>query len=170
MATTALSTNRASAVGGQDILRTLELSHPLWRDGAGKPVTYYLTDWPQEFDAVLESGDTVTFTPYPFAVVLPTLDGAGRQEMQVSLTNADLMVGDLVRAAHVDPSQRIECVYREFLSDALDAPQSAPLRLSFDMIQIGDDAVTGVAGRSDVLNRRFPSVWYDVQHFPGLDR
>lgn len=164
MATDAIRTARASAPEHSDILRTLELSHPLWSK------VYYLTTWHEPFTATLESGPTVTFEPYPFAVVLPAVDGAGQQNMQVTLSNADMLVADLVRAAHADPSQRIVCVYREFLSDAVDAPQSAPLRLSFDAIQITEEAVAGIAGRSDVLNRRFPGIWYDVQHFPGLDR
>jgi hypothetical protein len=164
MATEALKTARASAPARQDILRTLELWHPTW------PARQYLTTWPAPFEAMLETGGPVTFQPFPFAVVLPTVNGAGQQDMQVTLTNADQAVADLVRLAHTDPTQRIECTYREFLSDELGAPQSAPLRLTFEAIQIGEESVTGVAGRSDVLNRRFPGVWYDVQHFPGLDR
>lgn len=164
MATDALRTARASAPAGQRILPTIELWHPAW------PERKYLTTWPSPFDANLESAITVTFVPFPFAVVLPTVDGAGQQDMRVSLTNADQEVADLVRLAHTDPTHRIECTYREFLSDALGAPQSAPLRLTFASIQVSDEAVTGVAGRSDVLNRRFPGLWYDVQRFPGLDR
>jgi len=79
-------------------------------------------------------------------------------------------VRQLVEAAHVDPTQRIVAVYREFLTTAPGAPQSPPLRLSFDAIQLTEEAVTGVANRSDILNRRFPGLWYDVQRFPGLDR
>jgi uncharacterized protein DUF1833 len=164
MATARLQTARASAPGKQDIVRTLELWHPAW------PSRQYLTAWPTSFAAVLENGAAVTFTPFPFAVVLPAVDGAGQQDMQVTLTNADMQVADLVRLAHTDPTRRIECTYREFLSDDFGSPQSAPLRLTFESVQITEDAVTGTAGRSDVLNRRFPGVWYDVQHFPGLDR
>ena len=164
MATDALKTTRASAPAGSDILRTLELWHPTWT------ARQYLTSSPEAFDAELESGATVTFQPFPFAVELPTVDGAGQQDMNVTLTNADQRVADLVRLAHTDPTQRIECTYREFLSDDAGTLQSAPLRLTFESVQVTDDAVTGVAGRSDVLNRRFPGVWYDVQHFPGLDR
>jgi hypothetical protein len=162
--TTALRTAYASAPGGQDILRTLELSHSKW------PAHYYLTDYPTPFTATLDTGPTVTFQPYPFAVVLPPIDGAGQQTLQVTLTNADPLVRQAVESAHVDPTERIVAVYREFLSDALGAPQSAPLRLSFDTLQITEEAVSGTANRSDVLNRRFPSLWYDVVQFPGLDR
>lgn len=164
MSTPQLRTARASAPARKDILRTLELSHPLW------PAPFYLTNWSQPFTATLETGATVTYQPFPFAVQLPTVDGAGQQNMNVSLTNADQQIADAVRLAHADPTSRIACVYREFLSDEVGAPQSAPLRLSFESIQITEEAVTGIAGRSDVLNRRFPGVWYDVQHFPGLDR
>lgn len=164
MATTALLTARASAPMGETIIQTLELRHPLW------PVTYYLTSYPRPFTSLLENGETATFVPFPFGVVLPSVDGAGQQDMQITLTNADQEIADAVRAAHADPSTNIEAVYREFLGSDVGAPQSAPVRLVFDAIQITEEAVSGTAGRSDVLNRRFPGVWYDVQHFPGLDR
>jgi hypothetical protein len=164
MATAKIRTARASAPTRQGILRTIELRHALWTK------VYYLTTWTEPFAATLEGGAIVTFIPFPFVVVLPTVDGAGQQNMQITLTNADREIADAIRLAHTDPTQRIECTYREFLSDEVNAPQSAPLRLSFDTIQMGEESVTGVAGRSDVLNRRFPGIWYDVQHFPGLDR
>lgn len=164
MATAALLEARASAPAGETIIVTLELSHPLW------PQPYYLTNYPRAFDAALETGATVTFKPFPFAVILPNVDGAGQQDMQITLTNADQAVADAVRAAHQDPTTNIEATYREFLGSEMGAPQSAPIRLVFDAIQITEEAVTGTAGRSDVLNRRFPGVWYDPQHFPGLDR
>jgi hypothetical protein len=164
MATTALLEARASAPSGEAIIETLELRHPLW------PAPYYLTSWPRPFVAELGDGTTATFDPFPFAIVLPTVDGAGQQDMQVTITNADQQIADAIRLAHQDPSTNIEAIYREFLGSDLGAMQSAPVRLAFDSIQITEDAVSGVAGRSDVLNRRFPGVWYDVQRFPGLDR
>ena len=163
-ATTALLEARASAPSGESIIETLELSHPLWE------TSYYITSWPRAFDADLEDGTSATFRSFPFAVTLPAIDGAGQQDMQITITNADQTIADAVRAAHQDPSTNIEAVYREFLGSDLGAPQSAPVRLVFDSIQITEDTVSGVAGRSDVLNRRFPGIWYEVQHFPGLDR
>jgi Domain of unknown function (DUF1833) len=164
--TAALARVRASAPAGVDIWETLTLEHSNW------PVPYYLTNAPAAFTATLESGPAVTFQPFPFAVVLPTVDGAGQQDLQVTLTNADPAIADAVQRAHVDPTQRITATYRVFLSTlgSTQTPQSAPLRLSFDSIQITEEAVTGIAGRSDVLNRRFPGVWYDAKTFPGLDR
>lgn len=164
--TTELARVFASAPAGVDLWPTLELEHPNWI------TPYYLTSAPLAFSAMLESGVSATFTPFPFSVVLPTVDGGGQQDLQVTLTNADQQIAQAVRAAHADPTQRIVATYRVFLSTlgAAQPPQSAPLRLSFDTVQITDEAVAGVAGRSDTLNRRFPGVWYDVAHFPGLDR
>jgi hypothetical protein len=163
-ATPALRRAYASAPGGVDIWPTLTLTHALWS------APQYLTNAPNAFTATLETSETVTFLAFPFAVVLPTVDGTGSQDLQVTISNADQTVADLIQQAHADPTQRIQAVYREFLASAVDAPQSPPLRLEFDLIQIGEDAITGTAGRSDILNRRFPGTHYDVQHFPGLDR
>lgn len=156
----------ASAPAGVDLWPTLTLDHPLW------PAPYYLTSAPVAFTAKDEAGGTITYTPFPFSVVLPTVDGAGQQDLQVTLTNADPAIADAVQAAHADPTERITATYRLYLSSlgSTQTPQAPPLRLAFDTIQVTEEAVTGIAGRSDVLNRRFPGVWYDVAHFPGLDR
>lgn len=165
--TNALATARASAPGGVIIVETLTLTHSKFPGGV-----YWLTNAPAAFSAKDENGVATTYQPYPFAIVLPTVDGAGNQDLKVSLSNADLTITKAVQAAHVDPTERIVAIYRVYLSslDATQQPQSAPLRLEFDTIQFTEEAVTGVAGRSDTLNRRFPGVWYDVAHFPGLDR
>jgi hypothetical protein len=156
----------ASAPAGVELWPTLTLEHPLW------DAPYYLTSSPTAFTARLESGASVTYAPFPFAVVLPTVDGAGQQDLQVTLTNADQAIADAVQLAHTRPDLRITATYRLYLSSlgSTQTPQAPPLRLAFDTIQITEEAVTGIAGRSDVLNRRFPGVWYDVAHFPGLDR
>ncbi len=176
MPTTGTSTDlaraRASAPAGVDIWETLTLEHPAWVASGHGP--YYLTNAPTAFTATLEGTPAVmvTFLPFPFALQLPTVDGAGQQDLQVSLTNADPAIADAVQAAHATPMVRITATYRVFLSTlgSTQTPQSAPLRLSFDSIQITEEAVTGIAGRSDVLNRRFPGRWYNITDFPGLDR
>jgi hypothetical protein len=156
----------ASAPAGVDLWPTLTLEHPLWS------TPYYLTSAPVAFTVKTEAGAVVTYTPFPFSLVLPTVDGAGQQDLQVTLTNADPLINDAVQRAHVDPTQRITATYRLYLSSlgSDQVPQAPPLKLAFDAIQITEEAVSGVAGRSDVLNRRFPATWYDVAHFPGLDR
>lgn len=166
--TTALARARASAPAGVDLWETLTLEHPQWSS------PYYLTNSPTAFSAKLETlgNPTVTFQPFPFTVTLPAVDGAGQQDLKVALTNADQAIADAVQLAHTRPDQRITAIYRVFLSSlgTTQTPQAPPLKLAFDSIQITEEAVSGVANRSDVLNRRFPSIWYDVATFPGLDR
>lgn len=160
----------ASAPAGVDLWPTLTLEHSAWVDSGHGP--YYLTSAPLAFTAQDEDGVAHTFQPFPFSVVLPRVDGAGQQDLQVTLTNADQEIADAVQLAHADPTERIVCTYRLYLSSlgTTQTPQAPPLRLAFDTIQITEEAVAGVAGRSDVLNRRFPGRWYDVTSFPGLDR
>jgi hypothetical protein len=161
-----LATAWASAPAGVDLWPTLTLSHSLF------PTTYYLTSAPVAFTALDENNNPITYTPFPFSVVLPMVDGAGQQDLQLTLTNADQQIADAVQAAHAKPTERIVAIYRLYLSTlgSSQTPQAAPLTLSFEAITITEEAVSGVAGRSDVLNRRFPGVWYDVTSFPGLDR
>lgn len=158
----------ASAPAGVDLVATLTLEHANWA------TPYYLTSRPTPFTAKLETAGTptVTFTPFPFSLVLPTVDGGGQQDLKVTLTNADPTIAQAVQLAHADPTQRITATYRVYLSslDATQTPQSPPLKLAFDGVQITEEAVSGTAGRSDVLNRRFPGFTYDVLRFPGLDR
>jgi hypothetical protein len=164
----------ASAPAGVDLWPTLTLEHSAFNASGHGP--YYLTSQPVAFTALIVNPDnttsSVTFTPFPFSVVLPLVDGAGQQDLRVTLTNADQQIADAVQAAHATPTERIVATYRLYLSSmgSSQTPQAAPLKLSFDAITITEEAVAGIAGRSDVLNRRFPGVWYDTAHFPGLDR
>lgn len=161
----------ASAPAGVDLWPTLTLEHSAWVTSGHGP--YYLTSAPVGFTAKLEGGATVTYQPFPFSVILPTVDGAGQQDLQVTLTNADQQIADAIALAHATPTERIVATYRLYLSSlgATQTPQqSPPLKLAFDSIQITEEAVAGVAGRSDTLNRRFPGRWYDAISFPGLDR
>jgi hypothetical protein len=167
-ATADLARVRASAPAGVQLWETLTLEHEAWA------TPFYLTSSPVAFTARLETvgNPTVTFQPFPFSVVLPAVDGAGQQDLPVTLTNADPLIAQAVQLAHVTPTKRITATYRVFLSSlgSTQTPQAPPLRLTFDGIQITEEAVAGTAGRSDVLNRRFPAFTYDVLRFPGLDR
>src|SRR6185369_5774591 len=109
-ATTALQQARASAPAGVDLWPTLTLAHPSWA------TPYYLTNAPVAFTAKDENGVAITYQPFPFTVILPTVDGTGNQDLKISLTNADPLVADAVQLAHATPTQRITATYRLYLS------------------------------------------------------
>jgi hypothetical protein len=159
-----LQTAYVSAPSDTFIWETLELRHSRFSR------VFYFTTHGVQFNAFLETGGQVSFDPIPFALKLPRSDAAGQQELQVSISNVGQDLVNELEAAATAPQERIECVYRVYVSTDLSGPSNVPLRLSIAEISMNDEAVTGSANRADVVNRKFASDLYDVQQFPGADR
>jgi hypothetical protein len=158
----------ASAPAGQMPLWGITLTHPLF-----SPIdhAFRLVNRPAAMDLTHEDDLVYTYSPAWFELTLPKLDGAGQQEAQLSVQNVDRMIVDELELAAADPSQRIEVTLRLFLEEDPEAgPQNVPLTLSFSRVQATSAAVTGVAGRPDILNRPFPMEVYRIDRWPGLDR
>ena len=69
----------------------------------------------------------------------------------------------------VTTTDLVQVIYREFLSSDLSAPQNnPPLRMTIMTVSATVFKVTATAGFPDLMNRRFPSLEYDAQTFPGL--
>jgi len=164
-----LRTAWASAPNAEQILHTLELSHPRFSK------VHYLTSNNVAFKATLESGTVVEFLPLPFAVKLPASDAQGAQLLDITIANAGADMVSEIEASSTAPDSRIEVVYRVYLRSDTTAPQMEPLRLSLDKLTMTNEAISGTAGRSDMLNFQFPSIVYQAggegpYFFPGLDR
>jgi len=154
----------SSAPAEEVIIETLQLSHSRFSK------VWYLSSNVSEFEGTLESGVKVKFTPLPFTVKLPPSDAQGGQLLDISIANAGQEMVDEIEAASAAPNERVEVIYRVYLQSDKTAPQNLPLKLSLDSIGMTDEAIRAVAGRSDVLNFKFPSVVYSADKFPGLDR
>lgn len=154
----------ASAPVDEDYLETLTLSHPLFSR------TFYFTNKPTAFDARLENGTLVTFEPFPFVVKLPSANGSGQQDLGIAIDNVDRTIGDELERASGDPTETIAATYRVYASSDLSAPGNVPIALSISSVALQAERVDANAARTDVLNKRFPAVLYDVRRFPGLDR
>jgi hypothetical protein len=123
--------------------------------------------------ATLEDGSSVPFEVFPFQVRLPNSDAQGGQELEIVLQNVGQELVTELESAAMKPDERIAVVYRVYLESKKDAPQNLPLRLSFTSLTMTDQAVSGTAGRSDVLNQPFPLRTYAPSgefSFPGLAR
>lgn len=155
----------ASAPASMRYIETLAFSHSLF------PQTYYLTSDNQPWQFKLENNSLVSFTPMPFKIVLPTLDGKGQQDMALTLANIGLDLVDPLEAAIALPSEPIRCIYRVYVDQAGTLPQnSPPLSLIITGIQVNRETVNATATRTDVLNRAFPFNYYKYDAFPGLRR
>lgn len=163
--TQALKEIYASAPQTSRFIDTLAFSHSLF------PQTYYLTNDNQAWDFLLENGQLVTFSPMPFRIVLPTLDGKGQQDMELTLANIGRDLVDPLEAAIVNPREPIKCVYRVYLDTPSTASQNTPpLSLVLTGVNVTGEAVSATATRNDVLNRAFPFNFYQYTQFPGLRR
>lgn len=155
----------ASAPATQRYIETLAFSHSLF------PQTYYLTNDNQPWTFLLETGEQKTFSPMPFSVVLPTLDGRGNQDLALTLANIGRDLVDPIEAAIAKPSEPIVCTYRVYVDTALTTPQNdPPLALTITGIEVTRDSVSAAATRADVLNRAFPFNMYTYKLYPGLRR
>lgn len=154
----------ASAPDKTAIWETLELRHPLFAS------THFVTNTALPFTARIETGQMIDFITLPFTAKLPGANPGGTQDLVLVIDNVDREIIDELERASADPTQRISVTYRAFASDDLTRPGSDPIALSISDIAASTPRVEATATRTDVLNRRFPSVLYEVGLFPGLDR
>lgn len=149
----------------QTYVETLAFSHPAFLKSHF--VTNDVVGWTFE----LEDGSTQDFDPVPFELVLPTHDDQGRQDLQVSICNVGREMMEELERASVAARDPVSCTYRVFLDIPNTVPQNDPVtRLTILQVDVTFQTITAVAGRSDVLNRSFPSDIYRIDNFPGLDR
>lgn len=160
----ALTRIYASAPAGAAVWETLEIAHPRFLK------THYVTNTARAFSATIETGETIDFETLPFGARLPGSNSGGQQDLALVLDNVDREIIEELERASADPTTRISVVYRAFASDDLSQPGSDPIALSITEISAGLATVEATAGRTDVLNKKFPAVLYDIQQFPGLDR
>lgn len=155
----------ASAPAGQRTVETLQLDHPAFT------VPFFInnTRVPWTFD--LGDGTLQTFTPVPFRVTLPAQDGKGQQDLQLAIDNIGREAMQALEAAAAQPLEPIVVTVRVYLNVPNSLPQNKPpLVLTMSEVDVTAAAIVGTAGRSDTLNRPFPSRLYRVDVFPGLNR
>lgn len=154
----------ASAPADDDYIETLEIAHPLFTR------RHLIANEAYPFDAILEDGSTVTFTPFPFSARLPAQSGQGNQDLVLAIDNCDQSLLDELELAASGPTDLVSAIYRRYVRSDLSAPAFVLPALAMAEIAATAEQVSATATRTDVLNRPFPSVIYTVAAFPGLDR
>lgn len=146
-------------------IETLEFHHSMF----GR--SYYMTNDTVPWSFQLETGAVVTFEAVPFRIVLPSNDHGGNQDLSLTLANIGRDLIDPLELAITKPQEPVRCTYRVYIDQVNSLPQnSPPLTLSISTVQVSQDAVSAVATRADVLNKKFPSKLYRYDDFPGLRR
>lgn len=146
-------------------LETLEISHEDW------PVTQYIVNDDQTWQFELEDGSPKIFIPVPFTVKLPTKDVEGRQDLSIIIANAGREMIGMVETAAKRPNYPLQVNFRIFLDTPMSRPMNnPPLRLDIGEVTADNYTVTAVASRFEMLNRKWPTVLYTADMFPGLVR
>lgn len=166
--TAALKEAYASAPSGSIIYHTLELRHPAFtspirvvRDHANLTATLEAT-------APANPGAAVLFVAFAFDFTKPDITPNGVPQISIEMDNVDRSIVANIEAA-LATMDLVQATYREFLSSDLSGPQNdPPIHMTIMSITADVFRVKAVAGFPDLVNRRFPSIGYDSETFPGL--
>lgn len=158
----------ASAPADVVIFHTLELRHPAFtqpirvvRDHADLVATL-------EPSAPANPSEPVTFVRFAFDFTKPEISSTGVPQLTIVIDNVDRAIVANIEAA-MATSEMVQATYREYISTDLSAPQNdPPVHVTIMSITADVFSVTAVAGFPDLINRRFPTVEYNSETFPGL--
>lgn len=164
----ALKEAYASAPVGLIIYHTLEIRHSSFTEPIRivrdlEDLTATLED-----DAPVNGGEEVTFVRYAFDFVKPEVNSAGVPQMQITIDNVDRIIGASIEGA-LGSTDLVEVTYREYISTDLTGPQNdPPITLQVMAVSVDMFKVTATCGFPDLMNRKFPTLEYTSETFPGL--
>lgn len=158
----------ASAPNTEVAYHTLEIYHPSFTTPIRVVRDFVDLSAKLEASAPRDASTYVTFVGFGFDLVLPEVSSTGVPTLQITIDNVsrDIMAG---LEAAVTTSTPITMIYRLYISSDLTAPQNNP-PMSMTIISLQADVfkVTATATFGDLVNKKFPSVLYNVEKFPGL--
>ncbi len=164
----ALKEAYASAPVDVIIYSTLELWHPAFSipirvvNGASNIQAKL------ESDAPRNAGQEVNFVAFSFSLKKPDVSADGTPSLTIEIDNVSRQILREIRPS-VSSTGHITAIYREYLSNDLEAPQNdPPIVLTITNISATIHRVTATATLGDYNNRKFPNFVYDTRSFPGL--
>jgi hypothetical protein len=117
-----------------------------------------------------DAGLLVPFVALGFDLELPPVDTIPVPEIVVTLDNVGREIAKHLDAAAVS-QERIEVMYRPYLSTDIEGPQmDPPMTMTLSEVEVDVFRVTGRARVLDIGNKAFPSEIYTTRKYPGLRR
>jgi Domain of unknown function (DUF1833) len=160
----------AAAPADTVILHTLEIWHPSFDQPIRVVRDMVDLEARLEAGAVRDGGQNVTFIALAFDLDLPPVDTAPVPEIAITLDNVGQEIVDALEAAAIS-QDKIEVIYRPYLSTDLEGPQmDPPITLTLAEVEADTLRISGRARMLDAGNKSFPSITYTAQRFPGLAR
>ena len=113
---------------------------------------------------------SITYEPVGFKFKLPSITGNGVQDLSLEFSNVDRRVNDFIETieASLDP---VTVTHRVYLSggDINSLPESdPPLQLTLSDIEISAFKVRARASFVNIVNKQYPTEYYDRERFPNI--
>jgi hypothetical protein len=160
----------AAAPADTVILHTLEIWHPSFDQPIRVVRDMVDLEARLEARAARDGGQRVTFIALAFDLDLPPVDTAPVPEIAITLDNVGQEIIDALEAAAIS-QDKIEVIYRPYLSTDLEGPQmDPPITLTLAEVEADTLRISGRARMLDAGNKSLPSITYTAQRFPGLAR
>lgn len=143
-------------------IRTVELSH------SAMPTVWRLWGEPKAGEITLEDDSVVPVLPVGLEIRLADVEGNLDRRFDVTLDTVDIndQFRDAMAAIPVATTEKVRCVYREYLSDDLTAIQaSAVLQVESVSYRIGNATLSAVTPR---LNVTRTGLLYTTRDIPML--
>lgn len=158
----------ASAPADVIIYHTLEIRHSAFVTPIRVVRDLVSLDATLEATAPLDASTEVTFIGYAFDFVPPDVSAGGTPQLVIEIDNVSREILANIELA-MATADLLEVTYRAFLSSDLSGPQNdPPMSLSIFQISATPLRIRAIAGFQDIVNKRFPSVEYTAETFPGL--
>jgi len=159
----------ASAPVGQVIHHTLEFYHPAFSVPIRVVRDVSAIDARIEAGAARDAGALVTFADYAFGLVPPTSSAEALPQAVIDIDNVSREILAQLQLA-TSSGDMISVIYRAYLSDMREiGPETdPPLEMTLLSVSATPLRLRAVAGFANLLDAKFPSLEYDLEHFPGL--
>lgn len=156
-------------VSGGDDVRIITMQIEIAGDDTRgiDPVSHYLVHDFEPLEAMLETGETVTFQPFALAAALPPRNLDGTQDLNFSLSNISGLVSTEIQRALTNKLP-MYATLRQYLESDLSAPAERPYRLEVKNGQWSAMQADLTAGYMNILDTGWPRWLYNLNQFPGL--
>ena len=121
-----------------------------------------------ESTAPRDAGTAVTFIGFAFDVVPPDMTATAIPQCKIEIDNVTSEILAQIDAA-MGSSELVTVIYRAYLSNDLTVPSNnPPLTMNVLAITATMFRITATCGFDNLANKRFPSMTYTSEIFPGL--
>ncbi len=152
----------ASAPADDPIIHTLQLINPDFEVGE-----FCLCSGFDDLVMGLESGEQKNFLAMGLGIQLPERSITGREDLSFGIGNITGYTRQQMLKAK-NGGQETTLIYRPYLASDFSSPAQKPLTMT--VVGYADDRQTATISASfrDLMDRRWPSVLFTPQKYPGV--